>query len=103
MPDGVTRSADGRWCALLAGQTAAETGRNGKPKWALPRRHGRTLRAALRTALALPVDLICIGSWNNYADGSFIEPNSLDGDRLCTALRQAVAAAKAGGPSPVSH
>jgi len=52
---------------------------DGAGNWRLPRRQGRTLRDQLRQAALLRPEYICIASWNNFEDGSFIEPNTLDG------------------------
>ncbi len=66
---------------LLRGESGAEhTG------WLVPRRKGKQLRTALEIALQLQPKQIVIESWNNFQDGSFIQPNSLDGDVASEAL-----------------
>gem|GEM_PF-998796 len=57
-------------------------------EWPLPRRGGDTLRAGLRHAFAKRARLICIDSWNDYAAGSFLEPNSVDGSRVLDAFKE---------------
>ncbi len=64
--------------------------RRGRPVWAVPRRAGRTLRAAFRQALAQAPAMILISSWNDFERGDFIEPNSFDGDRVLTTLRDEI-------------
>lgn len=53
----------------------------------LPGYSSRNLERDFRRNLAaietdMRIDVLCIVSWNNYADGTVIEPNTRDGDRL---------------------
>lgn len=56
-------------------------------RWNAPRRNGLTLKTQLMQAWAQRLPYIIIGSWNNYSDGSFLEPNSLDGEKLLDIIR----------------
>jgi hypothetical protein len=57
-------------------------------KWQLKRREGKTLRDAVRAAREQRPKVIIMNSWNNYLDGSFIEPNTLDGRAVIEMLTQ---------------
>ena len=46
--------------------------------WLVPRANGQQLREGLRQAFQNRASHIIISSWNNYRQGSFVEPNSLD-------------------------
>ena len=46
--------------------------------WLVPRAQGQNLRSGLHQALESHAEHIIISSWNNYRQGSFVEPNSLD-------------------------
>lgn len=50
--------------------------------WLLPRDGGRTLRHGLLLAVSLNPDRVVIDSWNNFTNGSFIQPNMLDSAEL---------------------
>ena len=56
-------------------------------EWQLPREDGRTLKHGLRQAIPLWTNIICIESWNDYRNGSFVEPNALDGSKPYNILR----------------
>ncbi|NOY81217.1 MAG: hypothetical protein GXP31_09455 [Kiritimatiellaeota bacterium] len=69
----------------------------GRPVWSVPRRGGRTLRTAFREVLAQGPKMVLISSWNDYESGDFIEPNSLDGSRVLTVLREELSRLRAEG------
>lgn len=78
-------------CTIHAGLLAETTGSGGgKRDWLLPRRNGKTLRRALAAGAVAGPRLVCIASWNNYAEGSFVEPNTLDGRHTCAALKREI-------------
>lgn len=54
--------------------------------WKLERKDGETLKKRMRAAIKLNPEIICIASWNDFWEGHFIEPNSLDGDKLYEVL-----------------
>jgi hypothetical protein len=56
--------------------------------WILPRGNGRNFTNRLRQALLDKSKIICIQSWNNFSDGSFIEPNTLDRNLMMTILQK---------------
>ena len=47
-------------------------------EWRVPRKNGRTIATAIRAARQLMPRRLVIRSWNNFADGSFLQRNSLD-------------------------
>jgi len=47
--------------------------------------------------VSLNPEFVCIASWNDFWEGHFIEPNSLDGTRLYEVLKAVIAQAKKGG------
>jgi len=55
-------------------------------RWAVPRREGKTLVEALSAARAVTPAWVVVGSWNDYASGSFVEPNSLDQESVVERL-----------------
>ena len=57
----------------------------------MPRAKGRCFANSLRQALLDKSDIICIQSWNNFSDGSFIEPNTLDRNLMLTVLQKELA------------
>ena len=63
--------------------------------WYLDRADGKTLRNRIRAAVALKPKIICVASWNDFWEGHFIEPNSLDGNKLSDVLTEEIAAVKA--------
>jgi hypothetical protein len=77
--------------------------RDSEGRWQLPRRKGRTLRRGIRQAALLQPHYICIASWNNFVDGSFIEPNMLDGNRLLDALTHELERMTRQDEKPVDH
>ena len=56
--------------------------------WILPRGNGRNFAARLRHALNDRASIICIQSWNDFSDGSFMEPNTLDRNLMMTILQK---------------
>ncbi|MBR6056986.1 MAG: hypothetical protein IKP58_02325 [Victivallales bacterium] len=59
--------------------------------WSLPRGKGRNFANRLRKAFQEKADIICIQSWNDFTDGSFLEPNTLDNNIMLTVLRREIA------------
>jgi hypothetical protein len=63
-------------------------------EWRVPRKNGRTIAKAIRAARQLLPRRLVIRSWNNFADGSFLQRNSLDGnaayEHISKALRDDV-------------
>ncbi len=55
--------------------------------WTQPRIRGASLRQGLIQAASNGSDLVILSSWNDYANGSYIEPNSLDKDLMLNLLR----------------
>lgn len=83
-----------RQLAVSAGKLEGTDAR-GRLTWSVPRRKGRTLRTALRAAFAQRPTLVLVSSWNDYEHGDFVEPNSLDGDRLLNTLKREIARLRA--------
>ena len=64
---------------------------NSQDAWILPRGNGRNFAARLRHALNDRASIICIQSWNDFSDGSFMEPNTLDRNLMMTILQKELA------------
>lgn len=81
--DGTFRPAGGLvyLCAGDSGSNPGITWRS-QTSWRLPRGDGSFLKAGLRQAFAERRSIIVIHSWNRFADGSFIVPNTFDGNLL---------------------
>lgn len=60
---------------------------NEQDAWALPRGKGRNFANRLRNAFHDRAAIICIQSWNDFSDGSFMEPNTLDRNLMLTVLQ----------------
>jgi len=58
--------------------------------WTLPRNKGKVLRNNLWQSYANCPKYIIISSWNNYKNGDFIEPNSLDNNLLFEELKKEI-------------
>jgi len=56
-------------------------------QWPLSRRRGNAFAEGLRQAFALQARIIIVSSWNNYRNGSFMEPNTLDRDEMSKVMR----------------
>ncbi|MBR5023467.1 MAG: hypothetical protein IKX48_00270 [Victivallales bacterium] len=61
---------------------------NLQDSWILPRGNGRNFANRLRHALNDKASIICIQSWNDFSDGSFMEPNTLDRNLMMTVLQK---------------
>ncbi len=61
---------------------------NLQDSWILPRGNGRNFANRLRHALHDKAAIICIQSWNDFSDGSFMEPNTLDRNLMMTILQK---------------
>lgn len=61
---------------------------NVQDAWALPRGKGLNFANRLRNAFHDQAAIICIQSWNDFSDGSFMEPNTLDRNIMMTVLQK---------------
>ena len=61
---------------------------NLQDNWILPRGNGRNFANRLRHAFHDKASIICIQSWNDFSDGSFMEPNTLDRNLMMTILQK---------------
>ena len=59
--------------------------------WSLQRGKGRNFANRLRRAFQDKAAIICIQSWNDFTDGSFMEPNTLDNNIMMTVLQREIA------------
>jgi len=80
---------------VKAGDNHAVQDANGVPDglneqeiWSLPRDKGRNFANRLRHALKERAAIIGIQSWNDFSDGSFMEPNTLDRNIMTTVLQR---------------
>ncbi len=71
-------------------QAVVYSGWYSKNNWVIPRNSGRTLRKALWSAFRKRSRNICVSSWNDFAAGSFVEPNSLDGEVVVRVLAEEI-------------
>ncbi len=72
------------WGGLCqGGDTPAAAG-----KWSIPRRRGDSLGQQLEEARRSGCRILLLSSWNDYREGSFLEPNSLDGEALIQVLKR---------------
>jgi hypothetical protein len=81
----------GAQCALARLAVLVEAGRysSAEGRWVLPRREGRPLAEAVSAARAIGPAWVVVASWNDFATGSFVEPNSLDQEQVLERLEQA--------------
>lgn len=86
----------GFWTDIVGADGAAT------PGWTLERRQGRTLQDGLHRAFDAQAMTICIASWNDYVEGSFVEPNSLDGTAPLRRLSAVIRAARARAAAPAA-
>ncbi len=74
---------------IRAGLGPVDGAANGN--WRIERKGGRALIKALRAAIRMEPAEVVISSWNNFDEGSYVEPDLEDGDvvyrALCNALR----------------
>lgn len=61
---------------------------NLQDNWILPRGKGANFANRLRHAFHDKASIICIQSWNDFSDGSFMEPNTLDRNLMMTVLQK---------------
>ena len=73
-----------------------------KGDWELPRKAGRTLRRQLWKCYTNKPKQIIISSWNNFSNGDFVEPNSLDGEEPYQALKKEISRLRASVNTPLS-
>ncbi|HEY8241086.1 MAG TPA: hypothetical protein VIH35_06555 [Kiritimatiellia bacterium] len=62
--------------------------------FAMERENGARLERQLKAAIATGAKYICIASWNDFWEGHFIEPNSLDGTGPYDTLKRTLCPAK---------
>ena len=87
-------SRDGTQTRITAGLLGSGNtggGAIGDRGWSVPRAGGRSLLQALWGAFELQARCVCISSWNDFARGDFIEPNSHDQRVLFDTLRREIA------------
>ncbi len=83
-------SPDGRQAWLQVGWLDREE-TEPERQWRRRRRDGANpVRWALREGLLLEPRFVVINSWNNYLDGSFVEPTRADGDRASQILQREI-------------
>jgi hypothetical protein len=58
--------------------------------FSMKRGKGSCIRKQFRQAAATDARFICIASYNDFYEGSFIEPNTFDGDSVFKALRSEI-------------
>ncbi len=61
---------------------------SGGGQWSIPRRRGTSLKKQLEEARLSGCRILLLSSWNDYREGSFLEPNSLDGEALLQVLKR---------------
>lgn len=59
--------------------------------FSMKREKGSCIRKQFRQAVATDARFICIASYNDFYEGSFVEPNTFDGDSAFKALRKEIA------------
>ena len=59
--------------------------------FALKRGKGSCIRDQFRRAVATNARFICVASYNDFYEGSFVEPNTFDGDSVFKTLRSEIA------------
>ena len=59
--------------------------------FSLKREKGSCVRQQFRQAAATDARFICIASYNDFYEGSFVEPNTFDGESVFKALRSEIA------------
>jgi hypothetical protein len=74
---------------LTAGQCRG-TGPAFDIEWTIKRRDGKTLTVAMSAAKRLGSSWVVIDSWNDFRNGSFIEPNAFDGSAVLDAVQEAI-------------
>lgn len=102
-PSAVSVSDNGEMAFVVAGMAATRQHDPpfalmpvSKAVWRLPRNRGASLTKGFNAALALRPQVLCIWSWNDFTDGSFVEPNTEDGTRLMEALKRDIGNARKG-------
>jgi hypothetical protein len=58
--------------------------------FSMQRGKGSCIRRQFRQAIATDARFICIASYNDFYEGSFVEPNTFDGDSVFKALRSEI-------------
>ena len=90
---------DRGWQAIEVRTGLSVMNARGKRRWTEKRRDGKGLARSINGALAAHPAIVVVQSWNNYRDGSFAEPNTLDGSRVCERLQGTIASTR---PTPTS-
>lgn len=57
-------------------------------QWVWPRAGGKHFASVLQQSWAAQPKIVLVSSWNNYLDGSFMEPNTLDQDTMGTIMQR---------------
>ena len=73
-----------RW--IYAGIIVSYSNSSSYNTWAIPRRQGASLKRQLKAINDANCEIVLLDSWNDYARGSFIEPNSMDGMSMMKCL-----------------
>lgn len=76
---------------LPAGLADRSTLTSSRLEWTIQRRKGRSIARAIDAAGEYGYHEIIVDSWNDYHDGSFVEPNLFDGDAVSRALQKKLA------------
>lgn len=82
-------SANGEQAMAFAG--FMKNGDRPEEGFLVEREHGERLRRQFRGAAATGARFICVASYNDFWEGHFIEPNTLDGDALLRVLTAEIA------------
>ncbi len=90
-------SADGHQAFVSGGCVGGGAVRDERA-WATPRLKGKTLRRALWAAFSAEARYIVVSSWNDFAAGDFVEPNTLDGESALDVLVKEMARARGALP-----
>ncbi|MFT5130875.1 MAG: hypothetical protein ACI8W8_004507, partial [Rhodothermales bacterium] len=91
---GAKRDYDADEIVLAAGKCQG-TGPAFEVNWTVKRRDGKTLTVAMAAANRLSPAWIVIDSWNDFRNGSFIEPNAFDGSTVLDAVQKAITGVRA--------
>ena len=73
-----------RW--IYAGIVVSHSKSSSYDTWTIPRRQGASLKRQLKAINDGSCEIVLLDSWNDYARGSFIEPNSMDGMSMMKCL-----------------
>ena len=71
---------------------------NWQRAWVAPRQGGLVLASQMTEARRMGCSSVILASWNRFTDGSFVEPNSFDGEKVMETVKRFMAS-----PSPDSQ